>query len=870
MALPSGTKLGPYEIVAPIGAGGMGEVYRAKDMRLGRDVAIKVLPEGFARDADRLRRFEQEARAVAALNHPNILAIHDIGEFNGAPFLVSELLEGHSLREDLNSGALPTRRAVEDASQIAQGLAAAHDKGIVHRDLKPENVFVTQDGRLKILDFGLAKLAKLQAAADENATLDATPQDTSPGVVLGTVGYMSPEQVRGEAADARSDIFALGTILYEMLSGQRAFRRDTSAETMTAILKEDPPEISTASKPIAPAVERIVRRCLEKKPQQRFQSARDLAFNLEGLSGNSATTGATASARETVTERQPRKWLVPIAAGLLLLIVGAAGGWLLLRGAGSASPPSYHQLTFERGLIYAARFASDGRSIYYSASWNGQPVQLYSTVPDSPESRPLNLINSTLFATSASELAISLGCEDRYIGNCLGTLATVPVSGGSPREIAQDTLSADWTADGSEMAVIRQVGGKFRVEFPRGKVIYESVRSLGYLRISPHANAVAFAEFVSVDGDAGLVVALDRNGKELMRSGIFISVEGVAWPPAGEEVWCAATQSEGWADAIHGLPLKGKERIVLRLPGMLRLHDVSRDGRILISRESWRSGLQFRGSGDAKERDLSWLDYAQLRDLSLDGTQIAFDDWGSAAGAEGLAYLRKTDGSPAVKLGAWSSPVLSSDGTRVLASEATTVGQGIHLAVLPTGVGETQTLNSNGIQQVAHKGWMPDGKTIYFASDDGHGWRMYVQDLVGGAPHAVTPLISVEPAHFESHVVSPDGKFAFARDLGGKGQLYPLAGGEPQSLSGWLPKDIWITWSADGRSAYVYHDDKTSAPVYRLDVATGKRELVMTLGPNDSAGVTAIQNLRITPDGKSYAYSFSRELSDLFLVDGAR
>jgi hypothetical protein len=653
-----------------------------------------------------------------------------------------------------------------------------------------------------------------------------------------------------------------------MLSGQRAFRRDTSAETMTAILKEDPPELTASGKPISPALERIVRRCLEKKPQQRFQSARDLAFNLEGISGNTSTSASQIIPASA--QRQPLKWLVPLAAALLLLIVGAAGSWLFLRGAGSASPPSYHQLTFERGLIYAARFASDGRSIYYSASWNGQPVQLYSTVPDSPESRPLNLINSTLFATSASELAISLGCEDRYIGNCQGTLATVPVSGGSPREIAQDTLSADWTADGNEMAVIRQVGGKYRVEFPRGKVIYESVRSLGYLRISPRANAVAFAEFVSVDGDAGLVVALDRNGKELMRSAIFISVEGVAWPPSGEEVWCAATHNEGWADAIHALPLKGKERIVLRLPGMLRLHDVSRDGRMLISRESWRSGLQFRGSGDTKERDLSWLDYAQLRDLSPDGAQIAFDDWGSAAGASGLAYLRKTDGSPAVKLGTWSAPVLSPDGTRVLASEATTVGQGIHLAVLPTGVGETQTLNSNGIQQIAQKGWMPDGKTIYFASDDGHGWRMYVQDLVGGAPHAVTPLISVEPAHFESHVVSPDGKFAFARDLSGKGQLYHLAGGEPQGLSGWLPKDIWITWSADGRSAYVYHDEKTSAPVYRLDVATGKRELVMTLGPNDSAGVTAIQNLRITPDGKSYAYSFSRELSDLFLVDGAR
>src|SRR6204780_3999078 len=292
MALTSGTKLGPYEIGAPIGAGGMGEVFRAKDTRLGRDVAIKVLPETFAKDADRLRRFEQEARAVAALNHPNILAIHDIGEYDGAPYLVSELLEGHSLRVEMNNGALPTRRAVEYAAQIAQGLAAAHDKGIVHRDLKPENVFITHDGRLKILDFGLAKLAKLQAVTEDSATLTLADaqQETTPGMVLGTVGYMSPEQVRGEPADARSDIFALGTILYEMLSGQRAFRRDTSAETMTAILKEDPPEISTASKPIAPAVERIVRRCLEKKPQQRFQSARDLAFDLQGLSGNSATT----------------------------------------------------------------------------------------------------------------------------------------------------------------------------------------------------------------------------------------------------------------------------------------------------------------------------------------------------------------------------------------------------------------------------------------------------------------------------------------------------------------------------------------------------------------------------------------------------
>jgi eukaryotic-like serine/threonine-protein kinase len=264
MPLASGAKLGPYEIQSLLGAGGMGEVYRAKDSRLGRDVAIKVLPESMARDAERLRRFEIEARAIAALNHPNILSIHDIGTYKGAPYLVSECLDGESLWHTLTGGALPSRRAADYGTQIAQGLAAAHDKGIVHRDLKPENVFVIHDGRVKILDFGLAKLTQPEASSYEGATMAAAP--TSAGVPLGTVGYMSPEQVRGEPADARADIFSLGTILYEMISGRRAFRRDTSAETMTAILKEDPPELSLTGKPISPELERIVRRCLEKKP----------------------------------------------------------------------------------------------------------------------------------------------------------------------------------------------------------------------------------------------------------------------------------------------------------------------------------------------------------------------------------------------------------------------------------------------------------------------------------------------------------------------------------------------------------------------------------------------------------------------------
>jgi len=869
MALAPGTKLGPYEIQSPLGAGGMGEVYRAKDTRLGRDVAIKVLPEKLARDAERLQRFETEARVIAALNHPNILSIHDIGTYEGAPYLVSECLEGQTLRMELSGSALPVRRVVDYGTQIAQGLAAAHDKGIVHRDLKPENVFVTRDGRVKILDFGIAKLVLPEASSDEGATMDAGP--TSTGIVLGTVGYMSPEQVRGEPADARSDIFELGTMLYEMLFGQRAFRRDTSAETMTAILKEDPPELSLTGKTISPALERIVRRCLEKKPLQRFQSARDLAFNLEGLTGVSSTSATSVSAGAAVAAAEKKtsgKRMMMLAAGALLLGLLGAGSWMLGARSRSVPPPTYHQLTFERGLVYAARFAPDGPSIYYSASWNGEPVQLYSTQPDTPESRPLNLVNSTLFAVS-SQLAISMGCKDRYIGLCQGTLGLVPPAGGTPREVADGVLAADWSADGSEMALILQVAGKYRVEFPRGKMLYESTHPLGYLRIAPHSNAVAFGEFSSVDGDAGWVLAVDRNGKQLLRSMTFVSVEGVAWAPSGDEVWAGATRTEGWANEVVGLGLNGKQRVVLRLPGILRLHDVSRDGRVLLSKESWRSGLQFRGPADKKERDLSWLDYATLRDMSTDGSWISFDDWGSAAGASGLAFLRKTDGSPAIKLGQYGEPILSPDARQVLALNATTVNL-VGFVLLPAGVGEIEKVNFTGMQETTSQGFMPDGKAIYYAGDDGHGWKMYIQDIPGGTPRGVTPAISVKRNHFEGHYLSPDGRTFFSRDLSERGGLYSIAGGEPRLIPGWLPEDIWVAWAADGRSIYVYHDDKTSAPLYRLELTTGKRELITTLAPSDAAGVTTIVNVRMTADGKTYGYSFSRELSDLFLVDGVR
>jgi serine/threonine protein kinase len=844
----------------------MGEVYRARDTRLARDVAIKVLPASLASDAERLRRFELEARAAGALNHPNVLTLYDIGTHDGTPFLVSELLEGETLREHLQAGPLPVRKALEVAIQSGRGVAAAHEKGITHRDLKPANIFLTADGRVKILDFGLAKLTQPDTAVSSQTqsptvTVGAGGQ-TQAGVVLGTVGYMSPEQVRGKPADARSDIFALGTVLYEMLSGQRPFERDSTAETMAAILKEDPPEMAGEGRKISPEVERVVRRCLEKNPSQRFQSAQDLAFSLESISGTSLPSVAAISAAKSPV----RKWFVPAAIALVALCLGVAGAWFLIQNGASRPQPLYHPLTFERGLIYAARFAADGHSVYYSASWSGQPIQLYSTNPNAPESRPLNLSNSTLFAVSPSEMAISIGCKDVFIGDCEGTLAVAPLSGGAPREIADHVLSADWTPDGREMAVVREVGGKFRVEFPVGKVLYDSASWISFLRISPRGDAVAFVEYATAASDAGRVVIMDRSGKQIARSPDELnSVEGVAWPPAGNEVWCAASTSQGYADALHALSFAGKDRVVLRLPGAVRLYDISRDGRVLISKDVWRGGMQWHGAGNAGERDLSWLDASQIMDISSDGQNLEFSLFGETTGSSSLAYLRKTDGSPAVKLGYGYAAAFSPDGRWVLATDFPP-----RLVILPTGVGETKHLEPHGLLQFASPGWMPDGKQIYFAGYDGHDWRMYTQDPASGAPRAFTPPLLVNPLVFESHLLSPDGKFVFARDLNGSGGLYPLAGGLPQPVAGLTADDIWINWSADGRAAYVYQDEKTHAQVFSLDLATGKRQLVATVGPADPAGLTSTLPVRITPDGKSYAYSYNRSLSDLYLAEGLK
>ena len=518
-----GQVLGHYRVLQKIGAGGMGEVYRARDERLGRDVAVKVLKPSFANDPDRLRRFELEARSSAALSHPNIVAVYDIGMHDGAPYIVSELLEGMTLRQRLLQGPLSPRQTSDYGTQIAQGLVAAHEKRIVHRDLKPENLFITRDGHVKILDFGIAKL--ISGETREQNSIESMATQTRLGSVLGTVRYMSPEQVRGKPVDPRSDIFSLGAILYEMLTGKAAFVGDTEADTMMAVLKEDPAEMAPASPPAPAAFEQIVRHCLEKEPENRFQSARDLAFAL--------STASQSTSRQFVAlrprQQQFRKWLAWLAAAALLAVVGIYLGTLVR----PASDPAYRRISFERGTIYSARFGPDGRSILYGAAWNGRPLQLYSTVGDSPLARPLGFTAAHLLTVSrSSELAVVLhGTPDRraFTG---GVLARSPLAGGTPRELLEDVRAADWSPQG-ELAVVHDIDGESRLEYPIGKVLYPTSGWISDVRFSPGGESIAFLDHPATWDDRGSVCVIDLGGKKKTLSSGWESEAGLAWSPRG-------------------------------------------------------------------------------------------------------------------------------------------------------------------------------------------------------------------------------------------------------------------------------------------------------------------------------------------------
>jgi eukaryotic-like serine/threonine-protein kinase len=860
MNLTSGSRLGPYEIVAPLGAGGMGEVFRARDTRLKREVAVKVLPQATSLDPDRLRRFEQEALATAALNHPNILAVFDIGTNEGSPYVVSELLEGETLRERLRSGSIAVRKTLDYALQIAHGLAAAHEKGIVHRDLKPENLFLTKDGRVKILDFGLAKLT--QPESGDHTALATLTHVTEVGTVLGTAGYMSPEQVRGVAVDARSDIFSFGAILYEMISGKRAFHRDTAADTMSAILKEDPPDFAETNRNVSPALERIVQHCLEKNPESRFHSASDIAFDLEHLSGISSTT-----TRAVPISGAPRrgKLLSMVAAGFALALVMLGVGWWLGRGGAVAPLAEYRQITFRTGSIGNARFTPDG-AVVYSASWDGGDDQLYMSRTDDPGARELAIKDAELLSISKSgELAIRLNSEYRGGYARSGTMARVPLSGGTPREVLENVQDADWAADGINLAVVRYVpeNNHWRLEYPIGKVLVDSINWLSHPKISPDGKWVAFSDHENPGGDdEGSLAVIGADGKEKERklSSGWTSLQGILWSPASDEIWFTCTNT-GEASNPRAVTLSGKLRTITNVPGGVWLEDLQ-NGKVLTVTNHQRLGIRGMPPGGKEERELGWFGWSELRDISPDGRKILFEEEGDGGGPNYTVFLRDTDGSPPARIGEGLAIAISPDAKWAV----TRVAKGGPLNLIPTGAGESRQLTHDAVTYEEAR-FLPDGKQLVaWGIEPGHGGRDYLIDVISGDSKPVTPEGT------SGILVSPDGKNVAVRGPDGKRGIWALDKGEFHSIPGLESGYNIVGWTPDGQSVYATPAERApkSRKVFRVNIQTGKMEPWKTFGEEKGATVTSLGLPRLSNDGNAYAYIYVQTLSEAYVVTGLK
>jgi Tol biopolymer transport system component len=809
MALVTGSRLGPYEISAAIGAGGMGEVYRARDTQLGRDVAIKVLPSFLSDDPDRLRRFEQEARAAAALNHPNILVVFQLGTHEGVRYLVSELLEGSTLREPLQRGALSIRKAIDYGVQIARGLAAAHEKGIVHRDLKPENVFVTKDGRVKILDFGLARLLPQRGEVEVNAP---TISDiTDPGTVMGTVGYMSPEQVRGKPADHRADIFAFGAMLYEMLTGKRSFQKPTSAETMTAILNEEPPGVSQLAPLAPPAMQRVVHRCLEKSPEQRFQSASDLAFALEALSDSSSVTAAVAS-----PDRERRSRLVATVVGITVVALLAAAALMLYRARKSGGPAAseYLQLTNFADSAVAPALSPDGRMLAFirgDSTFVGHGEVWVKLLPDG---EPVQLTHDGLskmgplaFSPDGSRIAYTVGVADSW---------TVPVLGGGP---------SHWLTVGTP-SWIAATGSQPRIMFSAGTgegihmgifTASESRADQRQVYLPSDVNGMAHRSYLSPDGRSVLAVEMDITSWLPCRLVPFDgSAPGkrvgpqpsqctdAAWSPDGKWMYFSADTGEGFHIWRQTYPDGSPEQVTF---GATEEQGISfaPDGHSFVTSVGEKESTIWLHDS-AGDRQITSQGYAFLPSFSPDGKRLYY-----------LQRSRASRGFVSGELWAVDLPA------------------GARERLLPEFL-------------VEHYSLAPDGKSIVFiALDDAGHSPVWIAPLDGSSPPRRLTSLDCVRAFFGAQ----NDVYFVGGETNAETFLYHV-NADGSGLRRVVPNQVVFLYavSPDGKWLAVWEQERSAVVLYSSDGATRKVicESCASAGAEDR-GVTP-PSVKWSSDGK--------------------
>jgi predicted Ser/Thr protein kinase len=857
-----GSRLGPYEIVAPLGAGGMGEVYRALDTRLARTVAIKVLPEHLAADPGRRQRLEREARIVSSLDHAGICPLYDVGHEAGRDFLVMPYLEGETLAERLAKGALPVERALTCAIDIAAALAAAHRAGIVHRDLKPANVMLTKSG-VKVLDFGLARLGPAGSTPlTDVVTVSAAPgyPATQEGTVLGTIPYMAPEQVEGQATDARTDIFALGAVVFEMLTGRRAFDGGSPARTMTAILETDPPAVSSLRSGVPPAIDRVVHKCLAKDPEARWQSARDLADELTWLRDH----GPASLSAGAASKQSTRRWVW--AGGLIALALATAALTAKALWTVPAAPPAFTRLTFQRGVISSARFSSDGRTIVYSASWEGRPSDVFMTAMGSPESRALGFAGVELVDVSRTGELAMLGPE--------GILRVAPLTGArAPRDIADRVAAAEWGPDGA-IAAIRAWDPQRSftpLEFPLGQAVGGSIwkGSAQQIRVAPDGRSIVVSETPLVAQTSRLtLVTMSGEKRDL---GTWSSITGFCYRPDGREIWVSGDR-QGSGPVLWTVTHGGEARVLARFPVEPVLLDVAPDGRALISTVERRVQMVV-GSG-TDERDLSWLSASAVRGITDDGRTVAFEDVSDGPGAATSVWIRTTDGAPATRLGEGRPLDISPDGQWVAAM---VTEPSARLVLYPTGPGERRVI-AEGAYDYPSATFLPDGRRLLLvetpsANPGEMPFRFKIAELASGA---LADLAPDEGGVHVRHAVAPDGRSLLVKRQGAGFFVVPMEAGRwrwnaVQPVPGLGEPDFIRRWTRDG--VYTMRFEPRALRIDRIQVPSGERTTWKQLAPADLAGVSAPGRggtFSISADGRSYAYSYERRLSTLYLVEGLK